>query len=139
MAGNVPPNANQPNVNHPNPPPAQRGRNPFNLTPPLHSLPQNVDKSFPKFDLGEKNYVDDHLWNFFLDLDILAVEHEYVVCRMFPHTFKAKASAQYFGLPTNSITDWDTSERLFKGNFGSQRTTSALMKKLISLRMDKKE
>ena len=35
--------------------------------------------------------------------------------------------------------NWDTFERLFKGKFGSQRTTATLMKELLSLRMEKKE
>ena len=83
--------------------------------------------------------MDDHLQKKFLDIELLAIEHEDVVCIFFPHTFKAKESTWYFPLPTNSITNWDTFERLFKGNFCSQRTTSSLMKKLFSLRMDKKD
>ena len=67
------------------------------------------------------------------------VEHDDVVCRLFPHTFKAKETSWYFGLQENSITNWDTFETLFKRKFGSQRTTATLMKELISLRMDKKE
>ena len=57
---------------------------------------------------------------FYLALDILAMEHEYVICRLFPHTFEAKASAWYFGLQENSISNWDYFERVFKGKFGSQ-------------------
>ena len=93
----------------------------------------------PKFDLGKGISVDDHLQSFYLDLELLAVEHEDVVCKMFPNTFKTKALAWYFGLPANSITNWDTFEILFKGKFGSQRTTATLMKELLSLRMEKKE
>ena len=55
------------------------------------------------------------------------------------HTFEAKAYAWYFGLQANSITNWDTFERLFKGKFGSQRTTATLMKEFLDLRMDKKD
>ena len=106
---------------------------------PLHNFPQNADTSQPKFYPRGGIYVDDHLQRFFLDLELLAIEHEDVVCIFFPHTFKAKESTWYFGLPTNSITNWDTFERLFKGNFGIQRTTTTLMKELLALRMDKKE
>ena len=101
MAGDVPPNANQANP----PPPAWRARTPLNLAPPLHDLPPNPQQSLPKFDLGEGIYVDDHLHSFFLALEVLAVEHEDVVCRMFPHALKAKATSWYFGLHANSITD----------------------------------
>ena len=51
MAGNVPPNANQP-VN-PNPPPSWRDRTPLKLATPLHALPHNAEKALPKFDLGK--------------------------------------------------------------------------------------
>ena len=63
MAGNAPPNANQPN-----PPPSWRARTPFNLAAPLHALPQNVDKSLPKFYPRKGISVDDHLHIFYLDL-----------------------------------------------------------------------
>ena len=72
-------------------------------------------------------------------LEALAVEHEDVVCRLFPHTLKGKAASWYFGWHANSITDWDTFERLFKNKFGSQRTTAALMKELLALKKEKKE
>ena len=81
MAGNVNANVNA-NANPP-PLPAWRARTPLNLAPPLHALPQNADKSLPKFDLGEGISMDDHLMSFFLALEILAVEHDDVVCRLF--------------------------------------------------------
>ena len=95
MAGNVPPN---PNSNQPNPPPSWRARIPLNLAPPLHALPQNPEKSLPKFDPGEGIPVDDHLQIFFLALEGLAVDHEDVVCILFMHTLKGKATSWYFGL-----------------------------------------
>ena len=59
MAGNAPPN---PNTNQANPPaPAWRDRIPLNLAPPVHALPQNYEKSLPRFDPGEGISVDDHL------------------------------------------------------------------------------
>ena len=82
--------------------------------------------------------MDDHLQSFYFALELLAVEHEVVVCRLFPHTFEAKASAWYFALQENLITNWDTFERVFKGKFASQQTTATLMKELLALRMDKK-
>ena len=89
MAGNV--NANQ--FVNPNPPPAWRARTPLNLGPLLHAFPLNVDKSLPKFYLGKGISMDDHLQSFYLALEILAVEHEDVVCRLFPHTFESKESS----------------------------------------------
>ena len=46
-------NANQP-PNPPNPPPTWKARSPLNLAPPLHDLPQDFEKMFPKFDPSKK-------------------------------------------------------------------------------------
>ena len=102
----------------------------LNLAPP---------KYFPKFDPGEGISMDDHLQSFLLDLEALVVEHEDVVCRLFPHTLKGKETSWYFDLQENSIIDWDTFEILFKNKFDSQRTTAALMKELLVLRMKRKK
>ena len=40
---------------------------------------------------------------FLFGFELLAVEHEDVVCKLFPHTFEAKESAWYFGFQSNSI------------------------------------
>ena len=55
-------------------------RSPLNLTAPLHAMPQNFDKSLPKFEPNEGIFVDDHLQSFYLALEGLqAIEHEDVV------------------------------------------------------------
>ena len=85
------------NANKPPPPPSWRDRSPLNLTPLLHAIPQNFDKSFPKFETNEGIFVDDHLRIFYLPLEGLqATEHEYVVYRLFPHTLKGKAAHGIF-------------------------------------------
>ena len=103
-------------------------------------MPQIFDKLLPKFEPSEGILVDDHLQSFYLDLEGLqATEHEYVVCRLFSHTLKAKASSWYFSLPTNSVTNWNIFERLFKSKYRIQKTHVALMKGLIALKKQKKE
>ena len=137
MARNVPLNCN---ANQANPPaPAWRARPPLNLAPLVHALPHNYENVLPRFDLGEGTSVDNHLQIFFLVLEALVVEHEDVVCRLFPHTLKGKAASWYFGLQANSITDFDTFERMFKSKFCSQRTTVSLMKGLLALKKENKE
>ena len=114
-------NANQP-PNPPNPPLAWKARSPLNLTPPLHDLPQAFKKLLPKFDPNEKILVDDHLQSFYLAIEGLrAGEHEDVVCRLFPHTLKGAAASWYFGLPANSISDWNTFERMFRSKYAVKR------------------
>ena len=82
------------NGNYYNPLPAWKSRSPFNLTPPLHNLPQDFEKLLPKFDPDEKVVVDDHLQSFYLEIEGLrAGEYEDVVCRLFPHTLKGVAAS----------------------------------------------
>ena len=126
--------------NQPLPPPTWRARSPLNLTPPLHAMPQNFDKALPKFEPNEGILVDDHLQSFYLDLEGLqAIEHEDVVCRLFPHTPKGKAASWYFSLPVKSITNWNIFERLFRNKYRIQKTRTDLMKGLIALKKEKKE
>ena len=123
------------NANLPPPPPNWRARYPLNMTPPLHDFPQNFDKMLPNFEPGEGVLVDDHLQSFYLAIEGLrAREHEDVVCIFLPHTLKRKASAWYFALPANSITDWNTFERMFRSKYVVQKTHAALMKGLFSLK-----
>ena len=95
MAGNVPPNEN-----HANPPlvPAWRAQTTLKLSPPVHALPQNYEKTLPRFEPRECISMDNHLQSFFLVLEAIEVEHEDVVCRFFPHTLKGKVVSWYFGL-----------------------------------------
>ena len=58
----------------------------------MHALPPHHENSLPKFDPREGISVDDHLQSFFLALEVLVVEHEDLVCTLFPHTLKAKAA-----------------------------------------------
>ena len=132
-------NANQP-PNPPNPPPTWKARSPLNLTPPLDDLPQAFEKMLPKFDPNEKMLVDDHLQIFYLAIEGLSAgEHEDVVCRLFPHTLKGAAGLWYFCFPANSILDWDTFERIFRSKYATQKTHTALMKGLCSLKKERKE
>ena len=79
--------------------------------------------------------VDDHLQIFYLAIEGLrAGEHEDVVCRLFPHTLKGAAASWYFSLPVNSITNWDTFERIFRSKYAAQKTHAALMKGLGALK-----
>ena len=94
----------------------------------------------PKFDPSENILVDDHLQSFYLDIERLRVgEHEDVVCRLFPHTLKGAAASWYFSLPANSITYWETFERIFKSKYAIQKTHAALMKGLCALKKERKE
>ena len=104
---------------------ARRGYNDasFLLLPILHQKVRNVENLHGKI----RAFV-------LVALEGLrAREHEYVVCILFPRTLKGKEASWYFSLPANSITNWNTFERLFRSKYAVQKTRAALMKGLISL------
>ena len=68
-----------------------------------------------------------------------AGEHEDVVCRLFPHTLKGAAASWYFGLPTNSIPDWDTFERILRSKYAAQKMHATPMKGLGALKKERTE
>ena len=100
----------------------------LNLVAPLHDLPKHREKVLPKFDPGKGVSAEYHLLNFYLALNILNVDHEYVVCILFQYTFEPKAYSWYFSLQANSIVNWDGFEKAFLGKFGNQKTVATLMK-----------
>ena len=69
---------------------AWRAKTPLNMVEPLHDFPKNPDMVLPNFELGRGISIEDHLKSFYLDLEILSVEHEYVVCTLFPYNFEPK-------------------------------------------------
>jgi hypothetical protein len=70
-----------------------------------HDLPKNLDKWLSKFNSESKEIPDDHINKIMLDVNLRDVEHEGIVCRLFPYDFEGKASTWYFSLQANSITN----------------------------------
>ena len=64
-------------------------------------------------------FVEHHLQNFYLALNLLNVDHEDVVSKNFQYTFEPKLSQWYFSLQANSIVNWDGFEKAFLGKFGN--------------------
>jgi hypothetical protein len=67
------------------------------------------------------------------------VEHEDVVCKLFPYTFENKSSTWYFNFPIWSIADWGDFKKEFIDNFDEEYTLAIILKELIEINMDKKE
>ena len=57
-----------------------------------HPLPKNLDKLLPKFNPDNKELVEVHVDKFILVVQTMNVQHEDIVCRLFPLTFEGKAS-----------------------------------------------
>jgi len=51
---------------------------------PQHPLPKHPKKWLPKFDPDSKKIAEDHIKKFMLAIRLRSVEHECVVCRLFP-------------------------------------------------------
>jgi hypothetical protein len=78
------------NINHREVIPHWRAQGALNLAGQLHEMPREFDKVLPKFDPDKSGSPEDHLNNFFLATHLLNVQHEDVVCRIFPYTFQEK-------------------------------------------------
>ena len=63
-----------------------------------HNLPKHPDKLLPNFDLDDKALAENHIEKFILVVQTMNVQHEDVVCRLFPLTFEGKYSLWYFSL-----------------------------------------
>ena len=67
------------------------------------------------------------------------VQHEDVVCRLFPLAFKGKATVWYFSLTQGSITSWSDFSQAFLNKFGEDKTPTVLALELARIKMESKE
>jgi hypothetical protein len=67
------------------------------------------------------------------------VQHEDIICMLFPYTFENSASMWYFNLPVGSITSWRKFQKDFLDKFAKETTTGALMTELFVATMSSKE
>ena len=110
------------------------------------SIPKNVEpllrhpeKVLSKFNLDEKEPAEDHARKFMLAIRLLNVEHEDVVCRLFPFTFEAKASTWYISETLGSIHSWDDFQTFLIGKFGDDKSPAKLLLELSKIKIDLKE
>lgn len=71
-----------------------------------HTLPKHLEKFLPKFDSDNDVTPEDHIKQFMLSLRLMDVQHEDVVCRLFPYTLVGKASTWFFSLTMGFIASW---------------------------------
>ena len=67
------------------------------------------------------------------------VQHEDIVCRIFPYTFENSASTWYFNLLIGSITSWVKFQNDFLDKFVEETTPGASMVELFSTNMNSKD
>jgi hypothetical protein len=93
----------------------------------------------PKFDLETSGFLEDHIKKFILSIRQMNVQHEDIVCSLFPYTFENSASTWYFNLPVGSIASWTRFQNVFLDTFVEETTTRVLMGELIYTTMSSKE
>jgi hypothetical protein len=106
---------------------------------PQHPLPKHPEKWLTKFDPDSKRTAEDHIMKFMLDIRLRNVEHEDVVCRLFPYTFEGNASTWYFAQQPHTITSWEKFESIFLEKFGDGKPPEVLVMDLSNLKMNTKE
>ena len=104
-----------------------------------HPLPKHSDKILPMFNPDDKEPAEVHIDKFMLAVQTLNVQHEDVVCRLFPVTFEGKASTWYFSLVQGSITNWEEFNKAFLDKFGEDKTPALLSLELSRIKMEPKE
>ena len=57
---------------------------------PTHPFSKNPQIFFPKYDPDDDVLLEYHIKQFMDALNLMNVEHEDVVCKLFPHTLKEK-------------------------------------------------
>ena len=91
-----------------------------------HPLPKHSDKLLPKFNPDDKEPTEVHVDKFMLADKTMNVQHEDVVCRLFPLTFEGRDSTWYFSLVQGSITNWGEFNKAFLDKFGEDKTPALL-------------
>jgi hypothetical protein len=134
-----PPTPTTPMANQNNPARPWLGQDVVAVPGPQHPLPKHPEKCLTKFDLDSKRTAEDHIMKFMLDIRIHNVEHEDVVCRLFPYTFEGNASTWYFAQQPRTITSWEKFESIFLEKFGDGKPLEVLVMDLSNLKMNAKE
>jgi hypothetical protein len=105
----------------------------------VHNLPRHPKKMLPKYDPETSGLPKYHINKFILVIRLMNVQHEDVVCRIFPYTFEKSSSTWCFNLPVGSITSWTKFQKDFLDKFVEETTTGALMAELFTTTMTPKE
>jgi hypothetical protein len=67
------------------------------------------------------------------------VEHEDVMCKLFPYTFEGKSSTWYFSLLQASITRWNNFETTLINKFGNEKSPTTWVLDISRIKMEEKE
>ena len=96
----------------------------------------NPQKVFSKYDPNDDVLQEYNIKQFMNALRLTNVEHEDVVCRLFPHTLQGKATKWFFNLAPGSITSWKNIEEAFMAKFSDEETPQILSLEILGIRMN---
>jgi hypothetical protein len=105
----------------------------------VHNLPQHPEKLLPKFDPKTSGLPKDHIKKFILAIRLMNVQHEDLVCKIFPYNFQNSTSTWYFNFPVGSITRWTKFQNAILDQFAEETTTGYLMAEFFATTMSSKE
>jgi hypothetical protein len=106
---------------------------------PTHPFPKNPQNFFPKYDPDDDVLPEYHIKQFMDALNLMNVEHEDVVCRLFPHTLQGKATKWFLTFAPRSITSWKKIEEAFMVEFSDEETPRILSLELLGIGMNENE
>jgi hypothetical protein len=104
-----------------------------------HHFPSHPKKLLPKFDPETSGLPEDHIKKFILAIRLMNVQHEDVVCRLYPYKFKNSTSMWYFNLPVGSNNSWTKFHKYFLDKFPEEMTIGTLMAQIFAATMGPKE
>ena len=111
----------------------------LSIPSPPNPLPTHLEETPPKFDPDKDILPEDHIKQFMLPLNLMNVQHEDVVCRLFYFNFQGKASSWFFSLSLRSITSCKQFEIAFMTKFGDNKTSGILFLEISKININKNE
>ena len=106
---------------------------------PAHPFPKKPQKFLPKYDPDDDVLPEYHIKQFMDALNLMNVEHENVVCRLFPHTLQGNATKWFFNLAPRSITSWKKIEEAFMAEFSDEEKPRIFSLELLGIIMNEDE
>lgn len=111
----------------------------LSIPSPQNHLPKHPKKIIPMFDHDKDILPKYHIKKFFPALNLMNVQHEHVVCRLFCFTFEGKESSWFFNLSQGPIASWKKFETAFMTQFGDNKTSRILFLDLSRIKINKKD
>jgi len=103
-------------------------------------MPKNPDKFCSKFRVHDPDRTaDEHIKIFEANMFMLQVQHEDVICRLFPYSLQDEAYYWFANLPAASINSWPNLKTAFLNRFRMPTTPSDLYRSFVEIRWEEGE